>query len=164
MTEAVVDRLEVIKVDEQHGQLAATVVERLSDLVREEGAVSEAGQGVVIGLMLELLLEDAQLEHRLLEPVVLQRHARVARQRVQQAEVVVVERAHHAEAVGEHDRADHSLLARQRSDHRVGDSAGLQVALQARAAERGVESHRAGPGALQHRAHLVGNLRVDGLH
>ena len=45
----------------------------------------------MVGLMVELLLEHAELGHSLLEPVVLQRDAGVAGERVEQAEILVVE-------------------------------------------------------------------------
>ena len=76
----------------------------------------------------------------------------------------MVERAHDPEPVREHDRADHALLAGQRGDHRVGDPAGLEVALQAPASERPVERERAGAAALEQVAQPVGDVGVDRLH
>jgi hypothetical protein len=61
----------------------------------------------------------------------------------------VSERAHDAEPVGEHDHADHALLARERRHYRVGDAPCLEVALQPRAAERGVDRNRAAAAALE---------------
>ena len=164
VAEAVVDGLEVVEVDEQHRELAAPVGDRGLDLVGEQRSVGEVRERVVVGLVVELLLEDRQLHDGLLEAVVLERDARVAGERVEQSQVVVVERAHDAEAVGEHDRADHALLAGERCDHRVGHAAGLEVALQASPAERGVERDRAAAAALEQLAHRVGDLGVDRLH
>ena len=81
--------------------------------------LGEPGQGVVEGLVAQLLLELLQLLDRLLEPVVLQRDAGVVCERLEQLQVVSREGMHHAGAVGEHDRPDHALLAGEHRDHRV---------------------------------------------
>jgi len=57
----------------------------------EQRAVGQPGQRVVVGLVMQLLLEDAELQHRLLEPVVLERDAGVVGQRVEQPEILAVE-------------------------------------------------------------------------
>ena len=163
MPEAVVDRLEVVEVDEQNGELAASLGDRVPDLVAEQRPVGQVGQRIVVGLVMELLLEHAQLEHRLFEPVVLEGDAGVAREGVEQPQVVVIEGTDHAKAVGEHDGADHALLAGQRRHHRVGHSARLEIPLQPAAAERPVDRDRAAA-ALEQHAQLVGDLGVDRLH
>ena len=68
------------------------------------------------------------------------------------------------EAVGEHDRADHTLLAEEWGDHRVGHAAPLQVALQTFAAERRIQRERPWSGSLEEGAQLVGHFGVDRLH
>ena len=60
VAEAVVDRLEVVEVDEQHGELAAVALEpgrRVVDAVAEQRLVGETGQRVVERLVGELVLE-----------------------------------------------------------------------------------------------------------
>ena len=111
--------------------------ERLVDAVDEQRAVGQAGQRVVVGLVLELALELAQLPDGLLEAVVLERDRGVVGERLEQAQVGVGELAHDAGAVGEQHRADHARLAREHREHRVGDAALLQVAAQALAAGGG---------------------------
>ena len=163
MPEAVVDRLEVVEVDE-HDRDVLFVDERLADRVGEQRAVGQAGERIVVGLMVELLLEDAELEDGLLEAVVLESDARVGGERLEQLQIVVVERADDAETVGEHDRADDPLFAGEGGDHRVGDAAAFEVALQAVVAERQVERGGTAAGGLDQRMHFVGDLGVDGLH
>ena len=135
VAERVVDGLEVVDVDEQDGGLAV-VGELLAHALHEQRAVREVGERVVVGLVVELVLQGLKLVDRLLEPVVLERHGRVVGQRLQQAQVVGAERALEADAVGEHDRADRALLAGEHRDHRVADAAGLHVGAQVRGAER----------------------------
>ena len=70
--------------------------------------------------------ELVQLGDGLLEAVVLQRGARVGGQRLEQRAVAVGEAAREAEAVREHDRADHAVLAAQHAEHAVPDAALLR--------------------------------------
>ena len=73
MAETVVDGLEVVEVEEEHGGVARTHDERVLDAVGEERPVREPGQRVVEGLVAELLLglpargdvEEVSLEDRL---------------------------------------------------------------------------------------------------
>ena len=60
VAEAVVDRLEVVEVDEQHRELAPPVADRGLDLVGEQRPVGEVRERVVVGLVVELLLKDAK--------------------------------------------------------------------------------------------------------
>ena len=58
--EAVVDRLEVVDVEEEHRdrlRLAASPLERVLDAIGKERTVGQAGKRIVKGLELELLLE-----------------------------------------------------------------------------------------------------------
>ena len=64
VAEAVVDRLEVVEVHEDDGQpraLAARARDRVADALDEQRAVGEVGDGVVEGLVGELLLERLAL-------------------------------------------------------------------------------------------------------
>ncbi len=64
MAEAVVDRLEVVEVDEDHAHrrlLAGRAGERVADAIGEERAVGEARDGIVEGLVRELVLEELAL-------------------------------------------------------------------------------------------------------
>ena len=75
----------------------------------------------------ELVLQLVQLGDGVLEAVVLQRRARVGGQRLEQGAVAVGEAAREAEAVREHDRADHAILAAQHAEHPVADAALAEV-------------------------------------
>ena len=89
VAEAVVDRLEVVEVEEEHcGPADVAVVERAADPLREEHPVRKAGERVVVGLVAELVLQLRELGDGLLEPVVLDEHAGVARVRLEQAQVL----------------------------------------------------------------------------
>ena len=134
VAERVVDGLEVVDVDEQHGDGRIGLRERLVDAVDEQRAVGQPGQRVVVGLVLELALELAQLPDRLLEAVVLERDRGVGGERLEQPQVGVGEVAHDAGPVGEQHRADHARLPGQHREHRVRDPALLEVAAQAQAA------------------------------
>ena len=64
VAEAVVDRLEVVEVEQQDRQRLAVVtlpLQGVVDAVVEQGPVRQAGHGVVEGLVLQLLLERALL-------------------------------------------------------------------------------------------------------
>ncbi len=64
VAEAVVDRLEVVEVEEDHREaalLAPAAGERVADALREQGAVGQAGDAVVERLVGELLLERLAL-------------------------------------------------------------------------------------------------------
>ncbi len=66
MSETVVDRLEVVDVEKEHrdriGQPAASV-HGVGEPVKKQGSVRKAGERVMEGLPLELLLEDAAVGH-----------------------------------------------------------------------------------------------------
>ena len=59
MAHPVVDRLEVVEVDEQHGERCrvTVVIERVSGQLDEQSAVGETGEGIVQGLVPELTLQ-----------------------------------------------------------------------------------------------------------
>jgi hypothetical protein len=77
----------------------------------------------VIGLVLELFLEARERAERLFQLAVLERHGRVARERLEQLEVVRVERAQVAEAIGDQDRSHEARLPDERRVHRVPETA-----------------------------------------
>ena len=139
---------------------AAGRVERRADALDEQRAVGEPGERVVVGLVVQALLEVAQLGHGLLEAVELQRGAGVGRERLEQREVVAVEAAVDPDAVGEHDRADDAVLAVQDRRHHVADVAAREQRFEL-AVERRAERDRAGGGA---DAQRFGGVGVDGLH
>ena len=117
----------------------------------------------MVGLVLELALELAQLPHRLLEAVVLQRDRGVGGERLEQPQVGVGEVAHDAGAVGQQHRADDARLAREHREHRVRDAALLEVAAQAQAARRGGDA-RDGLVVVDQRQQLVGDRGLDRRH
>ncbi len=84
VAERVVDRLEVVEVEEQDRGGARAVGQRRLDALREERAVREAGERVVEGLMAEPLLQVGHLRERALEPAVLEHHAGVPDEGVEQ--------------------------------------------------------------------------------
>ena len=57
VAERVVDDLEVVEVEEEAGQAAGAGAEPLGDVLRQQGAVGQPGQRVVVGLVGELGLE-----------------------------------------------------------------------------------------------------------
>ena len=125
MAEGVVDDLEVVEVEEQHDRDQPGGVGRLEALghaLGEERPVGEPGQGVVVGLVLELLLESRQRAERLLQLAVLERDGRMAGERLEQLEIVGVERAEVAQAVRDEDRSDQARLADERRVHRVAEA------------------------------------------
>ena len=155
----VVDELEVVEVEEQDGEKAAAQLARGqpgSHGLAEQGTVRQAGQGVVVRLVVELLLELGEPGERLLELAVLQRDGDVARERLEQAEVGRVERADVAQPVRDHQRSDHPVLSDQWRDHLVAEPG-------TRARSRG--GHEDGPtlreGGLQQR---VVHRRPHGQH
>ena len=120
-----------------------SVRELAAQPLHEHQPVRQPGERVVVGLMMELLLERAQLGHGLLQPVVLQRHAGVVGEHFEQSPVLAAVAALEAEAVREHDDADQPALAGQHRDHRVADPALLQVRPQRGRLVRGRErDHR----------------------
>ena len=133
MAPAVVDDLEAVEVEEEDRVLGAVdglAGERLRDARGEESAVRQPGERVVVGLVAELLLQLGHLRQRALEPSVLEQHARVARERLEQGEVLVGERGHVAHPVTHHEDAEHPLIAAQSADDRVRESTRLQEIVQ----------------------------------
>ena len=69
----------VIKVQEENTYVSdRSLGERPHDMLSEQPAIREIGERVVMGLMVEVFLERAQLRERLLQPVVLEQHTRVS--------------------------------------------------------------------------------------
>ena len=96
VAEGVVDRLEVVEVDEQHRHGlagAAAAQQRVVDAVAEQRAVGEVGERVVEGLVRELLLQLGEARDRLLEVTVLQRRAGLDGERLEEVQVALVEAA-----------------------------------------------------------------------
>ena len=136
VAQGVVHDLEVVEVEEQDDgdrARAGMSASRAFDLLGEHRPVREAGQRVVVGLVAELLLEPRQLGQRLLELAVLERDRGLVGERLEQPQVVVVERGPLGQPVGDGHRADHPGLAEERADHRLAD----------RQAGRGVVGRRA---------------------
>ena len=105
----------------QFGQVAI-------DLLGEHRPVREPGQRVVIGLVAKLLLQAGEFRERLLELAVLEGDRRLVGKRLQQPQVVVVERGPLGQPVGDGHRADHPGLAHQRRHHGLADRATVVVA------------------------------------
>ena len=123
VTEGVVDDLEVVEVQEEHDEPAAVALrgEPDVDLLREHQAVGQPGQWVVIGLVAELLLEPRQLGERLLELAVLEGHGRLIGERLEEAQIVVLEACSLGQPVGDRERADDPRFADEGGHHRLAD-------------------------------------------
>ena len=130
---AVVDRLELVDVEQQHAHARATALQGVLETVVEERAVGELRERVVERLALELVLQRLQLAHRLLEAVVLERDGHVARERLEQPQVLLREVAVDALAAGDGEQSDAAGLAVEGRHH-----AGLHAAPAEVAALRGV--------------------------
>ena len=126
VAERVVDDLEVVEVDEQDAERLRAGRELGAQALHEQQPVGQLGERVVVGLMVELLLQRVQLRDGLLEPVVLQCHAGVVGEHFEQAAILDAVAAFEPEPVREHDDADQAALARQHGDHGVPDPAPLQ--------------------------------------
>ena len=83
----IVDRLEVVEIEEQHRRVEAER-ERARDVLGEEHPVRELGQRVVRRLVPQLLLERRELCDGCLEPIVLEEHTRMPRVRLEQPNVL----------------------------------------------------------------------------
>ena len=121
---AVVDRLEVVEVEEQHGRLPLAARQRLLDAAQEQRAVAEPGQRVASAPR----RSSSRMRVRLLQPV--STRPGVVGQRLEQPQVLVGERVGGADAVAEHHHAGQPRLAAHRRDQRLLDAALLQVAAQ----------------------------------
>src|SRR5690242_6331746 len=132
MAVAVVDQLEVVEVEEQHRYLAAAPGEGVREPIHEQHAIREAGEGVVEGLVLELLLQLPELPYCLLEPIVLERGARLVGERLEQLQVVAAEAARHPQPIGDEHRANDTRLPPQWRHHAVVHAALLEVGLELR--------------------------------
>ena len=114
VAEGVVDRLEVVEVEqEDDGVRTARVVaaKRVGRGLDERGPVRQIGERVVVRLVAELLLEMRQLRERLLELAVLERDRGLVRDRLEQQQVVAPEHRSLGEPVGDGDDADDPRLA-----------------------------------------------------
>ena len=107
----VVDALEVVEVEEEHGAGAARAGQRLVQAAHEQRAVGEVGERVAVGLALERALQLAHAPDRLLEAVELERHAGVAGERLEQPQVRLGEAGRRAEPVAQQHHADQARLA-----------------------------------------------------
>ena len=86
---AVVDRLEIVEVEEEDGGRGLVIdpLHRRLHAADEERAVRKAGDRVVERLLMQLLLELRDLRQRALQASVLQEHARVPGEGLQQRPV-----------------------------------------------------------------------------
>ena len=138
VAERVVDGLEVVEVDEQHRDASAGAWRAPPRPGRGTAAVGQAGQRVVVGLVLELA-PAARAAARPSAPGG-RTGARpgVGGERLEQAQVGVGEVAHDAGTVGQQHRADDARLAREHREHAVADAALFEVARRRALPEPGV--------------------------
>ncbi len=95
---------------------------RRSTRLEEGRAVRELGQGVVVGEVMELLLQLRDVGERLLEATVLEQHARMAGERPHERLLVPRERGDVARAVaGDHQPEDPAVVGEGGDDH-VGET------------------------------------------
>ncbi len=130
VAERVVDRLEVVEIDEQHRSRTVAACHHRFDPLGEEGTVRQSGEYVVEGLVAQLLLQVGRLGQRPLEPAVLEQHARVTDEGLEQPLVVRVERDDVAGAVGDDGEAEHAVLSAERGDDPVGHRPRSEVAVE----------------------------------
>ena len=123
MAQRVVHDLEVVEVEEQDDGVEPGLAggQLRIDLLGEHRPVRQPGQRVVVGLMAELLLEAGQLGERLLQLAVLEGDGRLVGERLEEPQVLAVERGAFGQAVGDGHRADQPGLADERADHRLAD-------------------------------------------
>ena len=89
VAQAVVDGLEVVEVEEEHGGGSVVGVgQRAADALGEEHAVGQTRQRIVERLVAELVLQLGELGQRLLQAVVLDQHARVLRVGLEEPEML----------------------------------------------------------------------------
>ena len=154
---AVVDRLELVDVEQQHADARAAALERVLEPVVEERAVRELGERVVERLALELLLERLELAHGLLEAVVLERDRHVAGERLEQPQVLVGEAAVHALAARDGEQADAAGLAVERGEHAVLHAARAEVLALAASWMRSISTGPLSPAASERRLSASGS-------
>ncbi len=100
------------------------------DPLGEERAVRQPREDVVERLVAQPLLQIGHLGQRALEPSVLEHHARVADERLEQPPVVAAEGVDVPGAVADDDQAEDAVLAAERSDDRVRQLACGEVAVE----------------------------------
>ena len=159
----VVDALEVVEVEEEHGAGAARAGQRLVQAAHEQRAVGEVGERVAVGLALERALQLAHAPDRLLQAVELQRHAGMAGERLEQPQVRVGEAGRGAEPVAEQHHADQARLAGHGRDHGLVDVVLRQVRRRAPAARTARSTIRA-RSSRRHARSAVASSCADGLH
>src|SRR5262249_6126016 len=106
VTPRVVDRLEPVEVEIEDSGRARAVRELLLHCLEQVDAVREAGEGVVVRLVAELLLELGHLSERMLEAAVLEQDARVAGEGHEQLDVGLGEGADVAETLTDDEQAE----------------------------------------------------------
>ncbi len=120
VSEAVVDRLEVVEVDEQDRPVSAVViVDGLLQMRAEQGAVGQASERIVRRLKRQSALEHPELLERLFQSAVLQCGCGVVGQSLGQTCVRRIEPDDLTEAIGDHQRTGDTDLAAQRGDDRI---------------------------------------------
>ena len=111
VTPRVVDRLEAIEVEVENGGRAGAPLELLLHRLEQVDPVRQAGEGVVVGLVGQLLLELRHFGERMLEPAVLEQDARMTGEGDQQLDVGLGERADVAQALPDHEQPERPVLA-----------------------------------------------------
>ena len=119
MAERVVDSLEVVEVDKEHRCTGRAAREGRLNALEEERPVGKAREQIVVGLVAEALLQIVHLRQRTLEPPVLEHHARMADERLEQPPVIRVERLDVARAVADDEQSEGAALAPERGDDSV---------------------------------------------
>ena len=143
--QAVVHGLEVVEVDEEHADPLSPLGKGVADLGLEEGAVGHPGQGIVEGLVTQLVLQLAKRAEGVLETAVLEGAPGVRREHLEEAQVLAVEGAHLAQPVPDHHQADRAGLAAKDRDHPVADSLHGEELQPVRVRRLRVEDGRARP-------------------
>ena len=111
----------------------------------------------MVGLLLELLLQLGDLREGMLEPAVLEEHARMSRECLEELGVALVERAHVAGAVADDQQPERLVLPTERADHGIVEAAREDEGVERMPVTPTREQHR-----LPHRLRLRERARVVG--
>ena len=122
VAERIVHRLEVVEVEEQYRRrctLCRGFVGDLSESLPQQRPVGQSCEGVMCGPMPQILLEMGELDQRVLQPSVLQGHAHLAGEGLEESEVTGCERSHVTQGVDNDHHAVGALRSLDWSHHLV---------------------------------------------
>ena len=126
---AVVHHLEPVEVQEQD-RVRATggrlLGERVGETLGEQQAVRQLRERVRVRLVMELFLQLGDLGQRALQPSILEQDARMARERLQEGDVLARERAHVPDPVADQHDPERALLTDEGAHQSIAETAGAE--------------------------------------